>query len=425
MKERHNRNSNSNIIKALVMLALIGILFAMFTINVEASEEPGKTAPTSATTPQTITREIELTTRSALLVDRSGSMEDIENVNEYLAKFDTSKYDFVGYFDHRQISVDPDFEGGGDSYICEAIDKMAERGFIHIDVITDGQQWPQEYDALVGYTDIDLTIYLVEETEDSEELTKKLAERMVNSSLQVVTPDGDKRVILDDYQPPVYTIEIPLPEEKDDEGGAVENIPQEQDEKDTDNPEVKIPWWWFVITFLLAVLIAALFDLIHELITHRDRDGQKNDDDGGAQQPLPVIPEKGKKAIAEGDFILADISGSMATCQQATAQACQSVNGAAPKCIAFGQSVMHVKTAELSSIPNQGQTYGWEAVETAWNMGKKRIVIVSDMQFNGKAFQAGQMMFERITVIAPAGYKEQNVEQLRQIAKEVEVLPLQ
>lgn len=409
------------LMKLAVMLMLIGILFAMFTITVEASEEPGNTAAASSATQQTVTREIELITRSALLVDRSGSMEDIENVNEYLAKFDISKYDVVGYFDHRQISVDPDFEGGGDSYICEAIDKMAERGFTHIDVITDGQQWPQEYDALVGYTDIDLTIYLVEETEDSEELTKKLAERMVNSSLQVVTPDGDKRVILDDYQPPVYVIEIPVPE-KDNNAEGDTNIHEE--DAITDSEEAKFPWRWFVVTLLLAVLIAAIFDFIHELFTnHRDGADQKND--GGAQQPLPVIPEKGKQAIAEGDFILADVSGSMAVCQQATVQACQSVNGAAQKCLAFGERITHVLTADLAYIPNQGQTYGWEAIETAWNMKKKKIIIVSDMQFNGKAFQADQMMFDRIIVIAPAVYNEKNVERLRQIAKEVEVLPLQ
>ena len=80
---------------------------------------------------------------------------------------------------------------------------------------------------------------------------------------------------------------------------------------------------------------------------------------------------------------------------------------------------------DLVFMPNQGQTHGWEAVETAWNMGMKRIIIVSDMQFNGKAFQAGQMQFDRVTIIAPQGYKNHNVERLRTIAKEVEVLPLQ
>ena len=416
--------TRTHIIKFIAMLALMGILFAMFTVTAHASEEPGNTAAASSATQQTVTREIELTTRSALLVDKSGSIKNTDAVNDYLAKLDISRYDFVGYFDDKQLSVNPNYKGGGDSYICERIDDLIVRGYTHIDVLTDGQQCsPAGYSALSGYTDVDITIYLVEEAAEAEELIDKLAERLVNSSLKVVTSEGDKRVILDEYQPPVYVIEIPLPEEKDDEGGEVENIPQEQNEKDTDNPEVKIPWWWFVITFLLAVLIAALFDFIHELITRRDR--ENNDSDDHQNEPLPEIPEKGKKAIAEGDFILADVSGSMAVYQQATAIACKAVKGASRKCLAFGESVQHVPVKDLVFMSNQGQTHGWEAVETAWNMGMKRIIIVSDMQFNGKAFQAGQMQFDRVTIIAPQGYKNHNVERLRTIAKEVEVLLLQ
>ena len=174
-RKMKTHKTRTHIIKFIAMLALMGILFAMFTVTAHASEEPGNTAAASSATQQTVTREIELTTRSALLVDKSGSIKNTDAVNDYLAKLDISRYDFVGYFDDKQLSVNPNYKGGGDSYICERIDDLIVRGYTHIDVLTDGQQCsPAGYSALSGYTDVDITIYLVEEAAEAEELIDKI-----------------------------------------------------------------------------------------------------------------------------------------------------------------------------------------------------------------------------------------------------------
>ena len=87
--------------KVAILLAVVLLATMMVSLTASAA---------------THTERIELVTRSILLIDKSGSMDDQQKVDEILGQYDLASYDAVRYFDHR-ISADPDAVGGGDSYI--------------------------------------------------------------------------------------------------------------------------------------------------------------------------------------------------------------------------------------------------------------------------------------------------------------------
>ncbi len=349
---------------------------------------------TAATTTETI----ELETRSALLIDRSGSMNGTA-----VGQYDLASFDAVVYFDHR-LSTDSEFKGGGDSSICETLDELADAGFVHITVVTDGEQWPLgDYSGLGVYTDLDLTIHLVEEDEASKEFIDLLSSRLVKSNLKVVKPDGAEELILNNYKAPIYLIEVPAIEENE-SSNLIQNI-----------KEGNFPWW---LVLILAAIIAAIFDFIHELITRRE--GKENT---LATKP---IPEKAVAHIAQGAHVVADFSGSMAAQQSATATACMQVQKGNEAVLCFGDDVSERKAKALHRVQAAGKTAGWEALEEASSKGWKEIVLVSDLGFNGKMFdeKAFAKRFKKITVVIPEGYSSQTLEDLKKIADEVEVLPL-
>lgn len=385
----------------------------------------------TASAATTETKNIELETRSALLIDKSGSMKKIAAVEAVLGQYDFASYDAVVNFDQR-ISTDINFVGGGNSYICEVIDELADAGFTHITVVTDGEQWPQDYSALSVYTDLDLTIHLVEEDEESKEFINQLKSRLVKSNLKVAKPDGSEEVILNDYQAPIYSIEVPVVEES--------NISEDEDEGNTFIENIQkgyFPWW---LILLIAALIAALFDFIHELITHR-RDEEKDEEKEKEEEPqsgnnvatavapVPVpkpIPAKAVVHIAQGAHVLADFSGSMAAQQSETAKACMDAQKGSEAVICFGDSVSEHSADELQGIQAAGQTHGWEAMEQASVKGWDEIVLVSDLGFNGKTFDenAFSKKFKKVTVVAPSNYHQPTLENIKKIADEVEVLHL-
>ncbi len=371
----------------------------------------------------TETKTIELETRSVLLIDKSGSMEDQQKVDQILGQYDPSSYDAVVNFDHR-ISTEDSFVGGGDSHICEVIDKLANAGFTHITVVTDGQQWPHDYSALSVYTDLDLTIDLVEESEDSEEFINQLKSRLVNSNLMVAKPDGSEEVVLNDYKAPIYLIEVPVVEENT----SANDIEDEGDKTFIENiKEGYFPWW---VVLLLAAIIAALFDFIHELITRGRREEEQKvqpTPTGVTAVPTPApIPAKAVVHIAEGACVVADISGSMADQQRETAKACRYAHKSSEAVICFGDSVSEHTVDELETVKPAGRTAGWEAMEYASQKGRYEIVLVSDLGFNGKSFDenAFSKKFKKVTVVAPSSYHVPTLEKIKKIADEVEVLPL-
>lgn len=364
-------------------------------------------------------KSIELETYSALLIDKSGSANKIEAVETVVGQYDFALYDVVVPFDHR-ISTDSNFAGGGDSHICEVIDQLIDGGFTHITVITDGEQWPEDYSALGVYTNVDLTIHLVEEDEEATEFINQLKNRLVNSNLKVAKPNGSEEVILNDYKAPIYSIEIPIVEEVEDEGNKtfIQNL-----------KEGYFPWW---LILLFAAIIAALFDFIHELITRRRRNEEKNEPTDGdsattAVAPAPVpMPAKAVAEIKQGAHVLADVSGSMAAQQSETANACMAAQKGGEAILCFGDSISEHIADELQGIQPSGRTAGWEALEKAASKGWNEIVLVSDLGFNGKPFdeKAFSKKFKKVTVVTPSKYYKPTLENLNKIADEVEVLPL-
>lgn len=356
------------------------------------------------------TQEFETRTRSALLVDRSGSIKDQEEVNSVMSTLDKSEYDFIGYFDDSQISLDPEYKGGGNSAICETVDKVVQLGYTNITVVTDGQQWPRDYSSLGIYTDVNLTICLVGEKEkDSEELVNQLKNRLVNSSLRVEKTDGEEEIVLDDYTPEVFSVETPEMESSSNVNSGNTSL--------IDN-NGKCYWW---VALILAVIIAALFDFIHELLMkHRD-EKKTHEEEKSKLKPMPV---KAVEAIAKGARVLADYSGSMKKQQAVTADACKQLTKA--KVICFGEDVSEVRPSKMSRIKAQGKTSGWEAMEQASAKGWQDIVIVSDLGFNGKPFDENSFdkKFNKVTVVAPEIYDKETLANIQKIADEVEVLPL-
>lgn len=371
---------------------------------------------TTATTAFAATNHrIELKTRSVLLVDRSGSMKDREKADSILDRLDPEEFDFIGYFDDNQISVDPSYKGGGDSHICKTIDEIAKAGFTHITIITDGEQWPKGgYDDLSVYTDLDITIHLTEESKASDEFISQLESRLTNSSLTVATEEG-REVILNDYKAPVYTVEIP---EESDSSGKDEN--SSFMEKVTSG---KCYWW---IALIAGAIIAALFDFIHELITRgRNKEEEPSVEEENNDNNV-VIPQEAAKHLSRNTRVLADSSGSMAGMQRATYKACKNAQGM-KKVLIFGNDVSLEKVRALANLTPSGKTAGWEALEEASRLGDKNLFIVSDLGFNQKGFDptAFQNKFKKIILVVPGNYNNDVFDDICLIAEEIEVIPLQ
>lgn len=387
--------------------------------------------PLTASAASTETKSIELETYSALLIDKSGSANKIAAVETVVGQYDFASYDVVVPFDHR-ISTDSNFAGGGNSHICEVIDQLIDGGFTHITVITDGEQWPEDYSALGVYTNVDLTIHLVEEDEESSQFINQLKSRLVNSDLKVTKPDGTEEMLLNGYKKPIYSIEVPVVEDEPSEGedNSSENVEDEDNVFIENTKEGYFPWW---LVLILAAIIAALFDFIHELIT-RGRNKEEEDDDTDTTTTTgtstPVVPKpmpaKAVVHIAQGAHVVADFSGSMAAQQSETAKACMDAQKGSEAVICFGDSVSEHTADELEGIQAAGQTAGWEAMEQAAAKGWDEVVLVSDLGFNGKTFDesAFSKKFKKITVVTPSNYHVPTLENLKKIADEVEVLSL-
>jgi len=376
---------------------------------------------------------IELRTRSVLMVDRSGSMEDQEAVKDLLAEWDLGSFDAVVYFDHR-ISIDEAFSGGGDSHICQTFDKLAKAGFTQITILTDGQQYSKNSGDLGIYTNLDVTVQLVEETKDSTKFINKLRDSLVKSNLTVLKPEGGAAYLLMDYEPPIYEVEFIIPEEdilgmseepetSEEPEFSAENYASEEENSEVsdtivvtsdDKSDGKCYWW---VVLILAVVIAALFDFIHELLTKKDNDKKSNN---------ITTTAKMATAIASGSYVVADFSGSMADVQALTAKTCQDVHKGSEAVICFGDTVFEAPADDLANIPAQGQTAGWEALEMAHAKGWEKIVLVSDLEFNGKTFEKSVFAknFKEVTIVSPPVYDVDTLQDIKKIADEVEVLYL-
>lgn len=393
-------NAMYNLKRALIFVMVLILTLGMVPMNAMAA---------------TYTDEIEVETRTIILVDRSGSMKDREAVDKIMASLDTEDVT-VAYFDSHKLTLDENYNVGGNSSICEAIDAAARGGFTHIIVVTDGEQYPREYGALGIYTDLDVQIFLSEEKDkEAEKFLAELQDSLVNSSLTVTGIDGNVEVLMDGYKPKTYTVQIEVPDpvveepepkdedEPDDEESESDTTVIQTVECDHECKGVKC-WWWLAL--LLGVLIAALFDFIHELIARRGWFG----------------PTVGK--VKKGAKMLLDVSGSMSNYASAVVRAAK--KGKAESIIAFGEQVLEVLLDEVAKLSIGGATHGVEALKLAAANGWEEIVLVSDLQFNGEAFNAGDFShkFKCITVLAPNPYNMAMVSELQQIADRVEVLAL-
>lgn len=374
----------------------------------------------------TYTDEIELDTHSVILVDRSGSVKNREKVDAILQEINPEKLnpetgemekEFPEvHFDSRGIILDDTYVGGGDSPICEALDDVVRGGFTHVIIVTDGEQWPQKYDALGIYRNLDIRIILTEEMDvEAQQLVDQLQLHMIESSLKVQTPSGEEIVLMDEYKPETITVEIEIPDpvieepepEDDEDPGDEESDPGptviQTVECDHECKGVKC-WWWLAL--LLGILIAALFDFIHELIARRGWFG----------------PTVGK--VKKGAKMLLDVSGSMSNYASAVVRAAK--RGKAESIIAFGDQVLEVLLDEVAKLSIGGATLGVEALKRAAANGWEEIILVSDLQFNGEALNVNDfpVKFKCITVLAPNPYNMAMISELQQIADRVEVLSL-
>ena len=136
--------------------------------------------------------------------------------------------------------------------------------------------------------------------------------------------------------------------------------------------------------------------------------------------PHPIVDK-----IAQGYRILADFSGSMASQQSATVEACKKA-GTSESVICFGDSVKECKVSKLARMRADGQTAGWEAVEVAMQKGWKEIMIVSDLEFNKKSFEETQISgkFQKIIVVTPTSFDRGVFDSLKTITDEIEVVSL-
>lgn len=341
---------------------------------------------------------LELRTRSILLIDRSGSMTERSIQEQVIARLKKEKYDVISYFDSEVITKGPDYVGGGDSNICQNIDKQIDAGFTHISLVTDGQQWPEDYSALGVYSDVDITIYLVEESDAANRLVVNLSQRMVNSSLKVVTPDGEEKVFLNEYQPETYTIKVEVPVHECQNCGT---------------RGAGIPWWLWLLFLPLALLPL--------LLLFFPFGGRKKEEEEEEEKPLEVT-EEGLAAIQDSDALLLDCSGSMDKVLRAAREACKAIQYQGRPIIFGGCGVKSVKS--LKRVKADGQTPGWEAMKKANEMGKKRPVIVTDAHFTENEVELSGLHFDKVTLVVTEGYSTTTVEEIRKIADEVEVLPM-
>lgn len=364
----------------------------------------------------TYTDEIELETHSVILVDCSGSVKNREKVDAILQEINPNGEIPEVRFDSRGIILDNTYVGGGDSPICEAIDDVVG-DFKHIILVTDGEQWPQKYDALGIYRNLDLTIILTEEVDkESQALMDQLQLHMVDSSLKVQTPSGEEIVLMEDYKPETYIVEIEIPD-------PVIEDPEPEDEEDPGDEEVepgpgvlqivncnhecthKCKWWcWLALPIAILALLLAL---LHWLLGLR----------GGWFTPV-------KRKIKNGAVVLLDVSGSMRRFIDAVIRAARKAK--ATIIIAFGSDVVEAKLDEVAGLDIGGSTRGTEALKKAAANGYEEIVLVSDLMFNGEAFVPSDFShkFKCITVLAPNPYNMAMISELQQIADRVEVLSL-
>ncbi|MBR3887676.1 MAG: VWA domain-containing protein [Clostridia bacterium] len=365
----------------------------------------------------TYTDEIEIETRTIILVDRSGSMKDREAVDKIMASLDTENVT-IAYFDSHKLTLDENYNVGGNSSICEAIDAAARGGFVHIIVVTDGEQYPREYGALGIYTDLDVQIFLSEEKDkEAEKFLAELQDSLVNSSLTVTGIDGNVEVLMDGYKPKTYTVQIEVPD-------PVIEEPESDDEKDPGDDDESDPGpgvlqivncnhecvhkckWWCWLALPIAIL-ALLLALLRWLLGLR----------GGWFTPV-------KRKIKNGAVVLLDVSGSMRRFIDAVIRAARKAK--ATIIIAFGSEVVEAKLDEVAGLDIGGSTRGTEALKKAAANGYEEIILVSDLMFNGEAFVPSDFShkFKCITVLAPNPYNMAMVSELQQIADRVEVLSL-
>ena len=376
----------------------------------------------------TYTDEIELPAHTVILVDKSGSVKNRERVEEVVREINPEKLNpETGemekeipevHFDSRGIILDNTYKGGGDSPICEALDDVVRGGFKHIIIVTDGEQWPQKYDALGIYRNLDIRIILTEEMDkESEALVEQLQLHMVDSALKVQVPSGEEIILMDDYKPETLTVEIEIPDPVVEEPDDGEEEPKDETEP-VSGPqhstqivecnhkcEHKCKWWcWLALPVALLALLLALLHWLFGL-------------GGGWFGPV-------KRKIKKGAKMLLDVSGSMSNYAKSVVRAAK--KGKAESIIAFGDQVLEVKLDEVAGLNIGGATHGVEALKLAAANGWEELVLVSDLQFNGAALNASDFSqkFKCITVVAPNPYNMGMISELQQIADRVEVLSL-
>lgn len=387
----------------------------------------------------TYTQEITLRTETIVLVDRSGSMKGGELVNDILESVLISAPEAtVVYFDSHKLTKDSAYNVGGNSSICEAVDAAARGGFTHIWVISDGEQWPENYSALGIYANLDVKLCLTERLDEaSEKFIEELTDSLVDSNLYVYHwLDNTVEVIKAGYVPETYTIQIEIPDpvipepeitepeteepevtepetEELDHGNPVDGTAEPQPEPVVNQTTIiqcnhKCPecthkcWWWLAL--LLSMLFTLLMILLHWLISHR-----------GRRWFRPVVA-----MLKSGATFIIDASGSFIEKLKKAVRRTRRKLGKKAEAIVFADQAVVCKVCEIEQQDLGLNTNVDAALELAYQRGAKRLVIFTDGKFN----VACMHHFDYIGVVVPEDYDPSGVGMLRKIADEVEVFHL-
>ena len=295
--------------------------------------------------------------------------------------------------------------------IFSALREAKISGYDRVFILTDGwQDSPTTgWKGLMNedYSFMDIYLVCLGKTQHTEELRAKLentSECFQHSSLTLEYLDGTPSdEIFSGYQSEIIRVAVP-------DADTLYSLKWEEVSATSITRATQETgyWPWWVV--LLAVLLAALFDLIHELIT-RNREDR--------------LPTEAEARMRAGASVLADFSGSMTAVRGPLRRSCRKA-GADTLMTFSGGSVRKISPQNVSRVETGGNTPGWEALKEAESQGMEDIVLISDLEFNGEPFRKDRFSkkFKSILVVAPSSHNQEVYRNLEEIAEKVEVVHL-
>lgn len=332
---------------------------------------------------------------SVLLIDESGSMDDVVSAN--------SSYDAMVPFS------DYIYQKGGNSHIARCIMNALDMGIRELGVVSDLESYPEEDIHNLDfkfYTNREVYIFCSGDV-DTHFLPiykQKLQEALDPSTCTLVFcyADGSREVIYDQYVNPESIIaEADIEVEPETILPNVEIV----DNRELETGNYIAPHVVRNIIIAGIAIIAFLIEVILALLLRR---GEKE-------------PDWVKKAVATGNIAL-DGSGSVKGVYIDMLRYLKAHKKQIKTIWRFADDVRQLTLAEAKDATPGGQTHGWEALRTMMESGIQEVTIMSDMQFNDTPVSG--LHFDRIVFIVPSNYDTDVLEDLKTLASVYEVIQL-